>query len=249
MRDQHFSTVSRALKTEIFKENKSLNCAEDVVNALNKNYTYLNEQKNEKNKTSNISMAIYYKPILSSPITHKYRMIEESSNYYNFTNTASGLCTSIFSDLDDLSPVDSVLSDEQEKVSLNFEATENIVIDKTNEELGKFTKNMSKKLFFYKDLLKDPQRDKQVAQNLPTTTTNANLSKPDFCYYQCIECKAIPKYSIKDIEKLNQSKLLNELSNHGHRKSRKMPNNQWRDTEQGKVELSNHYKYFHNIVE
>ena len=45
---------------------------------------------------------------------------------------------------------------------------------------------------------------------------------------------------------ISQPDLLKELYLHSHPKSKKMPNGNFRTTQEGRIELSEHYKYAHS---
>jgi len=90
MRDQHFSLISRALKNEIFRNKTSLKSAQDVVEALNNNYIYLNEEKISQNNISYISKATYFNPPITRSITKNLRIIQDLDSYYNFQNIKQG---------------------------------------------------------------------------------------------------------------------------------------------------------------
>jgi hypothetical protein len=77
---------------------------------------------------------------------------------------------------------------------------------------------------------------------------------PKFCEVKCRNCSIRPIYSIEQLKTINQNRRLigqvrlnEELSRHGHPKSRKMQNNKFRNTEQALSELLEHYRYFHNL--
>lgn len=69
----------------------------------------------------------------------------------------------------------------------------------------------------------------------------------------CVECDSICAYTISDIldlkNGLSQSDLINELANHFHPKSRKMPTGHIRRTQEAARELADHYIYAHNMKE
>jgi hypothetical protein len=106
-----------------------------------------------------------------------------------------------------------------------------------------------------------PVRSLSFSTNLPSTSyQNESMINPSssiepiFCNRMCKNCKVSPLYSIEQLKTINgnrrlvgQLKLNEELSNHGHPKSRKMPNNKLRNTEQTLEELLEHYKFFHNL--
>jgi len=78
---------------------------------------------------------------------------------------------------------------------------------------------------------------------------------PTFCDENCRNCSIEPLYSIEQLKTINENrrligqvKLNDELSRHGHPKSRKMQNNKFRNTEQALSELLEHYHYFHNLA-
>jgi hypothetical protein len=84
---------------------------------------------------------------------------------------------------------------------------------------------------------------------------SSSLAEPIFCNSSCRNCTVSPLYSIEQLNTINgtrrlvgQLKLNDELSKHGHPKSRKMPNNKLRTTEQALLELLEHYKYFHKLT-
>ena len=66
----------------------------------------------------------------------------------------------------------------------------------------------------------------------------------------CFQCRAKCNYTLRDImnphQPISQPDLLKELFAHSHPKSKKMPNGKFRTTPEGRVELSEHYKYAHS---
>ncbi len=91
MRDAHFSVVSRAFKYATHKNQKGLNSAQEVVDALNSSYIYLNEEKIEKNKKFSKSIAVYYNPANEQKIERNERKIENFYCYYHFKTIRENL--------------------------------------------------------------------------------------------------------------------------------------------------------------
>jgi hypothetical protein len=124
IRDQHFSVVSRALEKAKNKNQRPLISAQDVVTCLNESYTNIHRGKIENNQQAEISIAIHFNRN-EETIKRKYRFINNLNCYYNFQNTilvedgetSYPFFSSIYSDLTDLIPVDSVLDDREEPFS------------------------------------------------------------------------------------------------------------------------------------
>lgn len=95
--------------------------------------------------------------------------------------------------------------------------------------------------------------DQPSTSNQNVTLNNSTL--PIFCNNNCRNCANLPTYTVEQLKTINgnrrligQLKLNDELSAHGHPKSRKMSNNKLRNTEQALTELLEHYKNFHNLT-
>lgn len=95
--------------------------------------------------------------------------------------------------------------------------------------------------------------------DIPTSSnqnSEANFnSTPIFCNNNCRNCTILPTFSVEQLKTVNgnkrligQLKLNEELSIHGHPKSRKMTNGKFRNTEQALLEILEHYKHFHNLT-
>ena len=90
--------------------------------------------------------------------------------------------------------------------------------------------------------------------NKPSTSRQAETNeKPEYCSLSWMNCTAKPIYSVIELNTINnnkrlvgQKKLIDELMRHNHPSSRKI-NNEFRDTEQSKLELLEHYRYSHNL--
>jgi len=91
-----------------------------------------------------------------------------------------------------------------------------------------------------------PSTSYQVEQAIDSN----QIQMPTFCNSNCRNCSISPLYSVEQLKTINgnrrligQIKINEELSRHGHPKSRKMPNNKIRKTEEPLSELLEHYKY------
>ena len=116
LRDQHFSTVSKILKTAIHRNQEGFKCAEDVVNILNSSFQYLYNEEFDSGNTSCSSKAVYFNPPEKEIIDKSKRIIQDLHCYYNLQNIQSnaeetefGLFSTLFSDRSILTPVDSTI--------------------------------------------------------------------------------------------------------------------------------------------
>lgn len=106
----------------------------------------------------------------------------------------------------------------------------------------------------------NPIENSTITTNDIPTTSNHNSeinfsNQPLFCSNNCRNCTILPTYSVEQLKTVNgnrrligQLKLNEELSIHGHPKSRKMTNGRFRNTEQALSEILDHYKHFHNLT-
>jgi hypothetical protein len=157
MRDAHFSVVSRAFKYATHKNQKGLNSAQEVVDALNSSYIYLNEEKIEQNKKFSTSIAVYYNPA-NEHIERNERDIADFSCYYHFKtirenvrpqesrnrkknaneivgNIEYRLYSAIFSDGTIFMPVESQIVEYTQNFYLNEEDREKYLVNNKIKEL------------------------------------------------------------------------------------------------------------------
>lgn len=95
-----------------------------------------------------------------------------------------------------------------------------------------------------------PSTSNQIEQAIDSI----NIQMPKFCSAKCTNCSISTLYSVEQLKTVNgnrrligQIKINEELSRHGHPKSRKIKN-KLRNTEQALSELLEHYNFFHKLV-
>ena len=183
LRDQHFSTVSKTLKTAIHRNQEGFKCAADVVNILNSSFQYLYNEKFDSGKISCNSKAVYFNPPEKEIINKSKRIIQDLHCYYNLQNIQSntedtefGLYSTLFSDRSILTPGDSTIDSIPNITFINKQKlSENKIININNESRRNIIQNnivnKRKRIYYISSISKNNLRN-NLTSELATTSKN-----------------------------------------------------------------------------
>ena len=94
------------------------------------------------------------------------------------------------------------------------------------------------------------QETPQSSQHNPVLNDPVPIKRPDqkpvFCIYDCELCDCLPNYTLNEVQSLGQKYVNEELVKHKHKSSLKIMN-KFRKVDEGRAELLNHYRFFHNL--
>lgn len=249
-RDLHFSAVSNF----IFKESmvKKLTSSQDICDAImkqqeiaNKNSLRLNELR--KNETIQLRKLVNTKafviPIYSETKNLIFKLtVVGLKKYYNFFTSNSILYTHFMSD------------------QLNFEklnptitrSVANIKIQvKTDKISATITDNsyLNIKMSNWKMMQRNRGNKLNLSEIASDHFDSQVMASKNYCIKtKCSGCKQICKYRLSEIHQsvndkslLNQFQVIQELSQHGHPKSRMNSQRKNRTFAEAKAELHTHY--------
>lgn len=275
-RDQHFSVLSYYLKRAALKELIS-NTTDivNIINTsqLSSNFHRRLETKDEIEVKAYLLNPISNQKLIKK--TREIKNIKSFYNLQNFKIEDEYFINStIYTDLSEyVDPLflDSVVYSEKEITKCV--ATQNYQFENVNIErnlkqkreaiqimLRKTSKSPSRTKILKslieteKDSKRNLSKKLSLMSNEPSTSKQAEENeKPEYCSLFCKNCTVNPTYTVIQLNAvtnnrrlIGQKKLIDELMKHNHPSSRKI-NNEFRDTEQSKLELLEHYKYAHNL--
>jgi hypothetical protein len=171
LRDAHFSVVSRILEKSVYTE-AGFTCAQEIVDALNKSNLYLKEDKLANNIASSISIAVYFNPPMNEIINKNRRIVNNLDCYYNLRNIEENggykLYSSIFSDCDTLTPIESTIEKKKTHFKMNKDPKENRVVEVPNDlENSIIEKNLTSKRNRIASIASQPKKFKFDSELLP----------------------------------------------------------------------------------
>jgi hypothetical protein len=267
-RDQHFSLISYYIRRESIKF--WIKSAEDIAEIINSSQINSNIFRMEQSKNEIQTRAYVLNPNFNQKYIKKIRVIQHLTCFYNLQNVfIEGefyLNSTVYSDLEkfiDPKYLDSVVSSENSIINfkdkniaqeseLNIESYLKIKRQRIEIFLSTATPQPSPS-----KVIDTSIRNIQISQPtfLSPISNPTTSKKPEYCTNDCNKCKAHIEYSLEQLNAKNGSKNLigqiqinDELFKHSHPKSRKI-NSNFRNTEQARNELINHYKYAHNLLE
>ena len=113
----------------------------------------------------------------------------------------------------------------------------------------KVDKNIVKRELFFKRLSRKNSVFANINSNntlIPTSPPNVTSisGKPPLCHDYHKDCTVKTRVLINEIEKMTLNEIKNELSKHGHKKTRIVSKRQ-RNKQESIIELKDHFKTFH----
>jgi hypothetical protein len=99
-----------------------------------------------------------------------------------------------------------------------------------------------------------PDSDQNIFQRIQAPPEKPTVQRfinnyfpiPKFCIYNCQNCMAAVQFKNEiEIKNIKQQEINEELHRHGHKKSLKLNKGKFRNTEEGRKELIEHYKKYH----
>jgi hypothetical protein len=274
-RDQHFSIISYYLKRAALKE--LISNTTDIVNIINSSQLKSNIYRRFEEKDEIEVNAYLLNPTNNQKFINKTREINNLKNFYNLQNVKINnnfyLNSTVYSDNTEfVDPIflDSVIDKTVDTIKLN--SKESDFSEKLNIE-GNLKQKRERIEIMLRTTSKSPSPTKvtintkkianvssfaskiaSISNSGPLTSRQAaENEKPNYCNFICQNCTIKTLYTVNEINTINhnkrlvgQKKLIAELANHGHPSSRKIKD-EFRNTEQSKSELLDHYRYAHNL--
>ena len=232
--DQHFSVVSHYLKMENFQ--RKINCSQDIVDIINSRQEVSNLER-IKAKQNRIEIKCFkLNPQIAKQTKHLKKsqiVVQNMRSYYNFTSkkewdidtkrTKLIIESTIFSDLElkiklgeaKIKMKDYKFKYEGEKMAPKKKINLASYIDKKRRRIERQNNDIEI------DANLVVNRDIGTSDNNISIFLNQkNIKRFCFCNNACEECLVTSKYRFNDINEMNQQEVNEELSKHGHPKSR-----------------------------
>jgi hypothetical protein len=173
--------VSRILEKSVFTE-VGFTCAQEVVDALNKSNLYIKEDKLANNNAPSISIAVYFNPPMNEIINKKRRIVNNLDCYYNLQNIEENGCyklySSIFSDCDTLTPIESTIDQKKTHFKMKKDPKENRVVEVPNDlENSIIEKNLTSKRNRIASIASLPKKFKFDSELLPCDSSELEATR------------------------------------------------------------------------